>query len=186
MPTKIELIKFYFNLGLCYEDIVFTLSTKHGIILSLRHFKRILKRKGLFRRSNYADLGDTVKYLRRELGGSGSLHGYRWMYQKCLDNGLQVRKEEIRHLLSILDPEGTVHRRSRRLTRRSYFAKGPNYIWHMDSYDKLKPFGICLNGCIDGFSRIIVWLKAYNTSIDPKIIGGYYVEAVGEFKVLIL
>jgi hypothetical protein len=22
--------------------------------------------------------------------------------------------------------------------------KGPNYIWHIDNYDKLKPFGICI------------------------------------------
>ena len=29
--------------------------------------------------------------------------------------------------------------------------KGPNYIWHADGYDKLKPFGITIHGCIDGW-----------------------------------
>lgn len=49
-----------------------------------------------------------------------------------------------------------------------------------DSYDKLKPFGICTNGCIDGFSRkmIITDLNAYTTRSDPKLIGGYYIGAV--------
>jgi hypothetical protein len=39
-----------------------------------------------------------------------------------------------------LDPEGTHLRRTHRLKRRVYCAKGPNYIWHLDGYDKLKPF----------------------------------------------
>lgn len=73
---------------------------------------------------------------------------------------------------------GVELRGRRRLCRRSYFAKGPNYIWHLDSYDKLKPFGICINGCIDGFSRKIIWMNAYTTSSDPKVIGGYYMDSV--------
>ena len=32
---------------------------------------------------------------------------------------------------------------------------GPNYIWHMDGYDKLKPFGIAVHGCIDGYCTYI-------------------------------
>ena len=67
-------------------------------------------------------------------------------------------------------------RRARRLNRRRYFAQGPNYIWHVDSYDKLKPYGICINGCIDGFSRKIIWLKAAYTSSDPHVIGGDFVD----------
>ena len=36
----------------------------------------------------------------------------------------------------------------------------------IDSYDKLKPYGIGINGCIDGFSRHIMWMEAYTTT--PK------------------
>lgn len=73
---------------------------------------------------------------------------------------------------------GVELRGRRRLHCRSYFAKEPNYIWHLDSYDKLKPFGIFINGCIDGFSRKIIWMNAFTISSDPKIISGYYMEAV--------
>ena len=31
------------------------------------------------------------------------------------------------------------------------FEQGPNYAWHCDGYDKLKPFGIAIQGCIDGY-----------------------------------
>ena len=28
--------------------------------------------------------------------------------------------------------------------------QGPNFLWHCDGYDKLKPYGLCIHGCIDG------------------------------------
>uniref|UniRef100_A0A8C4HR76 Integrase core domain-containing protein n=1 Tax=Dicentrarchus labrax TaxID=13489 RepID=A0A8C4HR76_DICLA len=113
---------------------------------------------------------------------SGQLHGYRWMYAKCRENGLRVRKEDVRLVLKELDPRGVSSRQAGRLRRRRYFSRRPNFIWHLDSYHKLKPYGICINGCIDGFSRKIVWLNAYTTSSDPKLIGGYYMEAVQRLK----
>ncbi len=51
-------------------------------------------------------------------------------------------------------------------------------MWHVDSYDKLKPFGICINGATDGFSRLMIWLHAYSTNSNPKIIAGYFIEEV--------
>ena len=53
-------------------------------------------------------------------------------------------------LLSNLDPEGTAQRKTRRLSRRIYINKGPNYSWHIDGYVKIKPYGIAIHGCIDG------------------------------------
>ncbi|KAI0220567.1 hypothetical protein LSAT2_027919, partial [Lamellibrachia satsuma] len=61
-----------------------------------------------------------------------------------------------------------------------YYSKGPSYIWHMDSCDKLKPCGICVNGYIDGFSRQIIWFEACNTCNNPKVIASYYMDAVEE------
>ena len=51
-------------------------------------------------------------------------------------------------------------------------------MWHIDSYDKLKPYGICINGCIDGYSRYIIWLEAFTMSSDPAVIGIYFMSAV--------
>lgn len=178
MTNRNKLIEIYFHLGLEYKDIVNILIAKHKILLSERTLKRTLQRQGLFRRKNYTNLQEVVAFIRRELQGSGSCHGYRWMFEKCKLNGLNVRKEHVRVILSLVDPIGTEMRRARRLSRRSYFSKGPNYIWHMDSYDKLRPFGLCINGCIDGFARKLCWLNAYRTSSDPRVIGGYFVETV--------
>ena len=73
-------------------------------------------------------------------------------------------------------------RLKKRLRRRQYFAKGPDFLWHLDSYDKLKRYGLCINGCIDGFSRNIIWLNAYNTSSNSRVIAGYYMESVSMRK----
>lgn len=52
----------------------------------------------------------------------------------------------------------------------------------MDSNDKLKLFGICINGSIDGYSRKIIWLNADKTSSDQSVIGAYFSESVDHFK----
>ena len=104
------------------------------------------------------------------------------MYTKCLTHGLNVTRESVRLIVKDLDPDGVSRRQRRRLLRRSYFSCGPNYIWHIDCYDKLKPFGICKSGCIDGFSRKIIWLNADKTNNNPKIIGGNYLSAVIRLK----
>lgn len=69
-------------------------------------------------------------------------------------------------------------RKRKRLKRREYQSKGPNYMWHVDGYDKLKPYGLCINGCVDGFSRKIVWLEVYCTNNDPRIMTGYFLHKV--------
>ena len=53
-------------------------------------------------------------------------------------------------------------------------------MWHIDGNDKLVPFGFGIHGCIDGFSRNLLWLKVYWTNKDPHVVAGYYMEAVKE------
>lgn len=81
-------------------------------------------------------------------------------------------------IIKIIDPEGVELRRARRLRRRQYNNRSPNAVWHMDGYDKLKPYGIAIHACIDGFSRYVVWMEAYNTNNDPKVIADYYISTV--------
>ncbi|KAI7801287.1 hypothetical protein IRJ41_003539 [Triplophysa rosa] len=170
-------ITFFFNLGMSYKDIVRSLALIHGKVISERTLKRLLKSNGLCRRK-YADLNEIIGFIIDQLNGPGRLHGYRWMHTKCLEHGIRARKEDVRIILKELDPESSLLRQRRRLHRRRYFSQGPNYIWHVDSYDKLKPYGICINGCIDGFSRRIIWLKAAHTNSNPQVIAGYFVESV--------
>ena len=62
------------------------------------------------------------------------------MWQRLtVDHDLVVAKETVRHALRILDPEGVDERLRHRLQRRQYKGRGPNFLWHIDGFDKLKP-----------------------------------------------
>ena len=77
-------------------------------------------------------------------------------------------------VLELLDSTGISIGKRKRLRKRQYVSKRPNYVWHIDSYDKLKPYSIAINGCIGGFSRNFTWLEANATNSDPRVIADYY------------
>ena len=60
----------------------------------------------------------------------------------------------------------------------------PNFKWHTDGYYKLKPFGFCIHGCVDAFSRKIIWLFVGSTNNDPLIIASYYLKLVKANRVV--
>ena len=60
----------------------------------------------------------------------------------------------------------------------------PNFTWHIDGYDKVEPFGFCIHGCADGFSRNIIWLFVGSTNNDPLIIISYYLKLLKENKIV--
>lgn len=178
MSRLLSLIHFYFVLGLRHWEILLSLSYVDGIIISLSTLRRYLRTLRLFRRKAPSDILDVATFLQDQLARYGMLHGYKLMHMKCIQAGYVVTQETIRRLLKILDPCGVQLRHRNRLRRRMYQNPGPNFFWHVDSYDKLKPYGICINGAIDGFSRMVIWLHAYSTNSDPKVIAGYFTDEV--------
>ena len=168
----------YFNIGLSLSEIKRVLELRHGIKWSERQIMRILHSRGLFRRKRHSDILDVATFVEDQLNESGQMLGYRTMHRRCVQGGLSVARHTVYSIMELLDPCGLHARLRRRLSRRRYFVSGPNHCWHLDGNDKLKPYGICIHGCIDGYSREILWLRAYKTNNDPKVIAGYYLEAV--------
>ena len=174
-----HLIETYFNLGFSHSEIASYLAVAHGILISIRQLKRILKRKGLRRRGKQAELGLVISTIEHELEGSGSSIGYRAMWQRLRnDHRMVVSRETVRHALRIIDPERVFQRQRNRLKRREYRSKGPKFLWHIDGYDKLKPFGFCIHGCIDGFSRRIMWLEVGPTNNNSGVVANYFISSV--------
>ena len=147
-----------------------SLEQMHRIIISMRTLKRITKRCGLYRHKYHSDILQVVAFIASHCESYGQMHGYRWMHYKCLKNSLVVSQETLRTVMHILDPEGIANRKAHKLQRRKYVNPGPNFVWHIDGYDKPSRYGICIHGCVDGFSRNIIWLKAYHTNRNPRII----------------
>ena len=66
-------------------------------------------------------------------------------------------------------------RKAHRLVRHRYYAQSPNYVWHVDGYDKLKPYGFCIHGAIDVYSRRILWLEVLNFNNSSICVLDYFV-----------
>lgn len=177
---RIDLIEHYFMQGFAYVEIVCFLLIRHGLKISLRQLKRILKARKLVRRAApFAEVNDVLAAIRKELDCSGQCIGYRAMWRRLVrDHGLHVKRYTVMTAMRQLDPDGVALRKAHRLRRRQYGAAGPNYIWHVDGYDKLKPFGFCISGAIDGYSRRILWLEVSSSNNNPALIAKYYLETL--------
>lgn len=173
----LPLLHSYFKHGYSYLEMQLVLQEKHDIFVSIRHLRRIANSVGLYKRKS-SSLERCCDFIQSFLEKTTGSHGYRYVHQQCLKNNLVISMEKVRLILKVLDRQGVEFRKRRKLKRREYISDGPNSIWHIDGYDKLKPFGITIHGCIDGFSRKIIWLKAGITNNDPKVIAGYYLESV--------
>ena len=167
-----SIIKDYFRRRYTNAEILARLSMEHNINSSKITLERVLHRNQLWRRRNKADIGEVADFIHRQLQSSGQQHGYRWMQQKCWMAGIITDRETVRLLLRQMDGGGVDLRARHRLRRRVYVSRGPNYVWHIDGYDKLKPYGICISGCIDGFSRKMIWLNTHSTNSDLRLIAG--------------
>ena len=74
------------------------------------------------------------------------------MHQKLRMKGVVTNCETVCLIMKTLDPRGAGLRKSNKLKRRMYTSRGPNFMWHMGGYDRLKLFGFPTQGCIDGYS----------------------------------
>eukprot|EP00112_Aurelia_sp_Birch-Aquarium-sp1_P013569 Seg2881.9 transcript_id=Seg2881.9/GoldUCD/mRNA.D3Y31 product="hypothetical protein" protein_id=Seg2881.9/GoldUCD/D3Y31 len=71
---------------------------------------------------------------------------------------LKVQRWRVRDSMTRLDPIGKLARRLFTVKRRVYSVEAPNALWHIDSHHKLIRWRIVTHGCIDGFSRMVIYL----------------------------
>ena len=152
------------------------MSNFHNTNMSLRSLHRILRARGLRRRGRSINMQDIMAEIMDEIRSNGSDKGYRAMHQALTRKGFAVDEDSVR--LALKGVEGVALRSRHKLRSRKYYAKGPNDIWHLDGNDKLKPYGFSIHGCIDGFSRKMLWLKLSPSNKNPSEIAYYYLNTV--------
>ncbi|EDO30927.1 predicted protein [Nematostella vectensis] len=162
----------YFSQDYTNKEIASFLVLRHGLVISVRTVKRTLKLLYLRRaRSGNESPMEAIVYAVVQMleNSCGSFLEYRqltkWLRRKFQ---LIVTRDTIMKCIRIIDPEGVERRRRRRLKRRKYVTPGPNFLWHIDGWDKLAPFGFFIHGAIDGYSRRILWLEVASTNKNPS------------------
>ena len=176
------LIRYYFDKGFEYSNILIFLRKYHGVQISYRTFLRRLDSYGMKRRATRGIsrvTHDAVQERIREMiNGPASAGGYRTVWHYLELEGIRVPRAVVQSILKELDPEGTQNRSRQRLKRRRYLNPGPNHAWHIDGYDKLKPWGFPIHGGIDGYSRRVLWLRVTRSNNSPDNIACFYLNAV--------
>ena len=169
-----RLIRSYFHQGLSYTEIVFTLLRIHGVSLCVRQLERILPRLGQKRRfndNNSSPLETIVEAILKEIETSGQCIVYRTMWRRLVRRyNLKVKRDKVLNLLRIIDPNGVDRRKRRRLLRRKYSNPGSNFLWHVDGYDKLKPYCFAIHAAIDCYSRRVLWIEVI-IYFKPSLLG---------------
>ena len=146
-----DIIWNYFQVGYRYEVIVMFFRLYRNINISKRTLKRRLNYYGFRRRGFfYVTISELKNVIESEIQGPASMRGYRglWHSLKAI-YGIIVQRDVVMNILKEIDPEGTNMRKVRRLRRRKYVSEGPNSCRHADGYDKLKPCGSPIHGCIE-------------------------------------
>ena len=112
-----------------------------------------------------------------------SLHpqrGEKTVAGQLRSEGYKVQRQRIRDCIHRVDPVGVELRSRSVLHRRVYRVKSPNSLWHLDGYHKLIRWNIVIHGAIDGYSRLIMFLKASSNNYASTVFTGFK-SAINEF-----
>jgi hypothetical protein len=73
-----------------------------------------------------------------------------------------------------------MHRWTGCIKRRVYKVRGANSLWHHDGNEKLRPWGFYVHGCVDGYSRLIIYLLCSNNK-RAATVSGAFLHAVAKY-----
>ena len=107
---------------------------------------------------------DLLDDLVRSLCTLQRRNGEKSIEGKLRSMGLRVQRERIRESLHRVDPGGIESRIRGVLHRRQYHVECPNALWHIDGYHKLIRWRIVIHGGVDGYSRLVTYLKVSNNN----------------------
>ena len=102
------------------------------------------------------------------------------MSGRLSSKGIFIQSERVRESLRRVDPLLVRSRCRRILHRREYRVPHPNSLWHIDGYHKLIRWRFVIHGGIDGYSRLITYLKVASNNHSETVLNAF-LEAVDGF-----
>nr|XP_058969483.1 uncharacterized protein LOC131795899 [Pocillopora verrucosa]XP_058969484.1 uncharacterized protein LOC131795899 [Pocillopora verrucosa] len=145
-----------------YKDMALMLG------VSKRTIENRMAEYELTNKSRYSDIEDDfldslIQRIMTNFPRSGckTIEGY------LVSQGVHVQRWRLRSAIKRVDPIGRRLRSMNAIRRRVYNVRSPLALWHMDGNHKLIRWRFVVHGCIDGYSRSVVYLKCdtNNTSV---------------------
>ena len=147
--------------------------------VSPRTICRRIVQYGLEQYTSFSDISDaTLDQITESFVQSHPFSG-RFSYQGFLrSTGLHIQQTRIRESLRRVDNTAMNRRFRVALHRRKYSVCMPNSLWHIDGYHKLIRWRIVIHGGIDGYSRLIVFLRAATNNTSSTVLDSF-LQGVG-------
>jgi len=94
--------------------------------------------------------------------------------------GIRIQQRRVTESLVRVDPIGSKMRWSLVIKRRKYNVPAPNSLWHIDGHHSLINWGFVIHGGIDGFSRLITYLRC-STNNFAETVNALFYEAIDNY-----
>ena len=150
--------------------------------VSSRTVERRMQEYGLSVRACYTEihdcqLDDIVRDTKRGNPSCGSkmLIGYLGA------RDIFLPRRRVRESLSRVDPLAVTARRCKTIKRRLYNVNRPLGLWHFDGHHKLVKWRFVVHGCVDGFSRLPVFLSC-STNNKAVTVYSLFIKAIQDWE----
>jgi hypothetical protein len=113
--------------------------------------------------------------------GSVRQYGRRQLITRlCREHGFRGQGRDVRWALHTLDSHGVFLRTRgfKRNRRENFTTNGPDYMWCLDGHDKLARWGIEIYGCVDAYSRKIIWFYVGHSNRTSLSVFCQYLQAI--------
>ena len=103
--------------------------------------------------------------------------GEKTISGRLRSSGIIIQRGRVREAIHRVDPDGVQMRCRQVLHRRTYKVAS---LWHIDGYHKLIRWRFVIHGSIDGYSRLITFVRIATNNRAETVLQSF-VEAVEEF-----
>lgn len=122
--------------------------------------------------SEFSDLSDAEidGIIRDYINRHGRTTGQVLIMGFLRSLGVHVPRRRVRESIIRVDPANVALRWGAAVYRRRYQAPWANSLWHLDGHHSLIRWSLVIHGCIDGFSRRIIFLHCSSNNLASTVL----------------
>ena len=153
------------------------------LLVSRWTIRRRVIEYGIQEITGYSDISDEEldTIIQQFIGQHGSLVGCSIVSGHLRSLARRIQRQRVRESIARVDPTNSHIRWAITVSRRAYSVPGPNSLWHIDGHHSLVNWGFVIHGGIDGFSRLIVFLKC-STNNRSETVEQCFISAIEQYQ----